>query len=714
MATTRIQFPHEARFITWFPDFLRKELAPYPGRGAIIARTVISATLTAILVVTFRIPGGAIGALCAFLLSREDLVSTARSALNLVFAFAIGGLFIPIGARFFASMPFTHFLWEAASLFSFFFLLRTLTNFAVATGLCLLGTNILSIWYLPGPAQRNVELTLWQLASVLVGVVVTLAVETVFHAIDRRDELIEGVDVRLRQIEDLMRSYAAGQPISQENAQMLTQYAVVGVGMLRRLIARTADDSAHRARVSALVSITGRSIDFAAALAATAPACDVMQRPRVAALAERLAELRTALRTNGQMTGWEPLSDEEGRAAPLLSGLEATLALAPSVFANKSSIDPRLQILDAPQERGRIFVADAFTNPEHLRFVLGGTLAAMLCYILYVGLAWPGISTAVTTCVLTALSNVGASRQKQVLRLAGAVLGGFVFGLGSQIFVLPYLDSVTGFALLFATVTGIAAWISTSSSRLSYAGLQVAVAFYLINLSEFTIQTSLTTARDRAIGVVLGTSMMWLVFERFYPRPAADEMVHIFIRNLRLFAELLEYSPTEDDTTAIIKVRRQRDQIYRYFGDATAQADAVPFETGPARAGHMAARDRIRRWQTALRTFYLLHAPLLQFRLFATASQRASLFAKIDNNFREECSRAFRQVAECLESQLEKRAYVDVVPCGLRSLLSASLPDETANFSEREIALLRILRTMASMIDRMQQEVASEALYATE
>ena len=74
-------------------------------------------------------------------------------------------------------------------------------------------------------------------------------------------------------------------------------------------------------------------------------------------------------------------------------------------------------------------------------------------------------------------------------------------------FILPNLDSITGFVMLFASVTAIAAWISTSSSRLSYAGLQIALAFYLINLSEFRFQTSLAVARDRAIGVLLGTFM---------------------------------------------------------------------------------------------------------------------------------------------------------------------------------------------------------------
>ena len=117
MASTPIHLPHEERFGQWFPDFLRKELAPYPGRAALVARIVISATLTMILIVTFRIPGGVVAALTAFFFSRENLVATAKSAVFIIVAFAIGALFIPVGARLFASTPETHFLWVGCSLF---------------------------------------------------------------------------------------------------------------------------------------------------------------------------------------------------------------------------------------------------------------------------------------------------------------------------------------------------------------------------------------------------------------------------------------------------------------------------------------------------------------------------------------------------------------------------------------------------------------------
>jgi multidrug resistance protein MdtO len=266
MATTSVQLPHAARFTTWFPDFLRKELAPFPGRGAIVARMVIAASITAILIVTFRIPGGAIGVLSAFLLSRESLQSTAQSTLALGGAFVVGGLFIPIGSRFFASIPITHFLWEGISLFIIFFLLRTLTNYVVAINLGAIATAMFAIWYLPGPGEKNVELSLWQVLAALIGAVVTLAVEIVFHAIHHGDEVVDGMDARLQHIEALMEDYAANRPVSPETTRMLAQYAVVGVGSLRRELARRNQEPIQRMRTSALVSLTGRAIDFAAAL----------------------------------------------------------------------------------------------------------------------------------------------------------------------------------------------------------------------------------------------------------------------------------------------------------------------------------------------------------------------------------------------------------------------------------------------------------------
>src|SRR5467141_1818676 len=106
--------------------------------------------------------------------------------------------------------------------------------------------------------------------------------------------------------------------------------------------------------------------------------------------------------------------------------MEKTVALIPQAFAGSQSMDEYLPP-SADSSRFKLFAADVLTNPEHLQFALKGCLAASLCYVIYNAIAWPGISTAVTTCLLTALSTIGASRQKQILRFAGALVGGFLF-----------------------------------------------------------------------------------------------------------------------------------------------------------------------------------------------------------------------------------------------------------------------------------------------
>ena len=223
---------------------------------------------------TFQIPGGVLGALTAFLLSRENLVSTTRSAIFLIAAVLLGGLFIPVGARMFASTPETHFLWVGCSLFVVFFLLRCLANYAVAIGLALVFGNVVTIWYLPGPPELNVERTLWLVGATLIGALVTLGVEVVFHALYGRDDVVEGIDTRLALLQDLMAAYSEGRPISPATQAGLAQFAMVGASALRRHVARSNVTQLYRSRMSTLVSLVARSIDFAAALAGAYPSLD--------------------------------------------------------------------------------------------------------------------------------------------------------------------------------------------------------------------------------------------------------------------------------------------------------------------------------------------------------------------------------------------------------------------------------------------------------
>jgi multidrug resistance protein MdtO len=68
--------PAPLRSITWFREFLRDELTPYPERAALVARMVIAATIVMLITMTFRMPYGAYTSPFAFTISRESPEAT--------------------------------------------------------------------------------------------------------------------------------------------------------------------------------------------------------------------------------------------------------------------------------------------------------------------------------------------------------------------------------------------------------------------------------------------------------------------------------------------------------------------------------------------------------------------------------------------------------------------------------------------------------------
>src|SRR5258705_5810467 len=155
------------------------------------------------------------------------------------------------------------------------------------------------------------------------------------------------------------------------------------------------------------------------------------------------------------------------------------------------------------------------------------------------------------------------------------MFGGFLIGMGSQAFILPYCGSIVGFVVLFVAVSALSSWFMTSSPRLSYFGMQVAVAFYLINLDGFKMQTSLAFARDRVIGILLGLFIMWLVFDQLWGAPAAVQMRKTFISNLRFVAQFAREPLSMDAKTAIAWSFALRETINSNLAKARALADGV-------------------------------------------------------------------------------------------------------------------------------------------
>jgi multidrug resistance protein MdtO len=618
MATLAQSVPESPRPLAWFGGFLKEELAPYPGRAGTVARMVIAATLVMIICMTFRISYAYQGAIFALLISRENLRATLQSAGTMLLLTGVAAAYILASARFVISVPMLHFFWIIVSFFAAFYAISTMTNYGAAVVFAFMIAIGVPLWDRHVSAETNVEDTLRVLLASSIGVVVTAAVELAFARMRPGDNVVLPIAERLAAVHSLLTCYIEGRHVDPATESKITRLGMLGTSALRRVLRRSDYSSHYRSQMNGVAGLVSNLVDIAATLTQLRFEPSGTDQKQLRNLAATIAIIRTDL-MNRRVPGTIQFSpnDEPPRGVPLLREMEKTVALIPQAFVGSRSIDEYLPpSVDTPGSK--LVVPDALTNPEHLKFALKGCLAASGCYIVYNSIAWPGISTAVTTCLLTGLSTIGASRQKQILRLTGAIVGGFLLGMGSQIFILPYLDSIAGFTVLFTLVTALASWFMTSSPRLSYFGLQAALAFYLIHLQEFAMQTSLSVPRDRVVGVLLGLFMMWLVFDRLWGAwgaSAAVEMRRAFISDLRLLAQFAREPLSKELKVAVERSNSLRETINANSDKVRSLADAVLFEFSSSRQQDLALRSRIRQWQPQLRTLFLTRIALLKYRL---------------------------------------------------------------------------------------------------
>jgi multidrug resistance protein MdtO len=259
-------------------------------------------------------------------------------------------------------------------------------------------------------------------------------------------------------------------------------------------------------------------------------------------------ELADRLRACRQSIGSDANPAMLESPAPLSQLADSSIERYPAVIAARSTLSILLGAIvhPAPSSGGteahdpprRLFVADAFSNPAHWQFALKTTMAVMISYAIYTLLDWPGLRTAIVTCFFVALASLGETVHKLILRLSGAVIGGLIAGL-CIVFVLPHLTDIGELCLLVAVVSVGAAWVATSSELLSYAGMQIAFAFFLGVLQGYAPATDLTVLRDRIVGILLGNIVITIVFSSFWPQSARSGIRAALAEALRAIGEVI-------------------------------------------------------------------------------------------------------------------------------------------------------------------------------
>ena len=593
--------------------WLREELAPRPGRIAACARSTVGCTITVVVAMVFEIPLPAYSAMIVLFLSREEYVGTLITAAGGSIAATAG---VVLSLLFFmvdASEPALRIPLMAVSTFVGMFLVRTsaLGPIAFLAAFVLVISQTL-IDAIPS-TEALTRLVLWLWVVVVFPATLTALIDLAFG----RNPGKVALQTSLR-LFDSVTATLLGRPSADADdrqAEALELFEVLQHAQMadRRLRGLAGIDRRLIETLLELLTLLG-------ALPSDTP------REIRGWLANVSMECRVALASKDA-----PLPTPRTVPAELLRGLNGEVlsvvtAIADALGRLGAYIARRRTGADAPSASAKptLLVADAWSNPEHARFALKTTIAVMASYFIYTMLDWPNIRTAVVTCFFVALGSLGETMHKLTLRLGGALIGGAA-ALLSIVYVLPQMTDIGQLALLIAAMSAVSAWVTTSSERLSYLGVQMGFAFYLGVLHDYGPTMELTTARDRIVGILLGNVLMTIVFSTMWPVSALDRARQLLAQALGALGELVRSAtqPLVDARLTAVQTAVQRVVQARHFVSIAA------FET------HLLQRVRQRETfeESAVRTLDRLAAAA-----FVVAAQPSQ--ADLDEAARTQDARA--------------------------------------------------------------------------
>ena len=355
--------------------------------------------------------------------------------------------------------------------------------------------------------------------------------------------------------------------------------------------------------------------------------------------------------------------------------------------ARPSQTAPSSQWWKTPFEN--LFLPDAFTNVDHFMYALKLSLCATICYVIYNGLGWPGISTAFFTVYFTGLSTTGASNRKLLFRVIGSTIGGLILGIGCMVFVFPNIEWVTSFLLVIAVLAFLGGWVS-SSPYFGYIGLQITFAFNLLAFERLRAPDQMTPARDRLLGIALGFIVMFFIFHQVRPERTVDTMRRLLARLVRAGADLVQLLDMEPTAGRDAKISALRKQFSAGVVNLRSFADVVKFEFPPDRAADMKLSDEILDAMSGAAEV-LIGLPAWPQK---TESEQESLQLK---NIRSLLANGLRHLASSLEQlPSEQQSSVQDAQLGkLQNTLPVSVAKTIDGYRELKMACADIVRASA-------------------
>ncbi|HDV4738180.1 TPA: multidrug efflux transporter permease subunit MdtO [Escherichia coli] len=192
-----------------------------------------------------------------------------------------------------------------------------------------------------------------------------------------------------------------------------------------------------------------------------------------------------------------------------------------------------------PATKPPSIVADAFTNPDYMRYAVKTLLACLICYTFY----------------------------------SGAILA-----LLFTLLVMPWLDNIVELLFVLAPIFLLGAWIATSSERSSYIGTQMVVTFALATLENvFGPVYDLVEIRDRALGIIIGTVVSAVIYTFVWPESEARTLPQKLAGALGMLSKVMRI-PRQQEVTALRTYLQIRIGLHAAFNACEEMCQRVVLE----------------------------------------------------------------------------------------------------------------------------------------
>jgi multidrug resistance protein MdtO len=575
---------------TWIGRF-QQDLEPLPGRMNASLRIVLASVITLLFIMTLRMPFSGIGMYFVFLVGRDSPAVSFRSSFLtlLTLAAAVGAVLIVVIIS--DNDPVVRLLSVAVITFIGGMILVASTVPVLGGSFGLIYCILIALWETPTGATPLVKEMLYLLGTIALAVGSVVAVEYTFATRHPAEDLLKERLTRYGALERMFRKYASGASADEMNPLIVgvSRLAATGQSGMQRLyntiVERKIDPGRLPIGTRVRITMLAQLMDISAAFGWQNP---TIQDPalqerctHIANLCGYLAGGNISPERNVELMR-ERLIREDPSLIDRIDGVLHSILTMP--MNADTTAEKRLVAL--PSSSVPFLVPGALKRRESIGFALKISLCATICYIVYHAVAWPGISTAVTTVMITGLSTTGATKQRLVFRLAGSVIGGLILGLGATVFLLPFMDSITSLVVLVTAVAFFSAWVS-GGRQFSYVGLQIAFSFYLVVLAGFSAPTELAPARDRLIGILLALVVMAFVFDQIWPLRTVTVMRSSLATIIRGEASFLRLPQTARDHDDLVhQSDALRDQLGKVVAAIRSMNDTIDYEFGVDRKLH--------------------------------------------------------------------------------------------------------------------------------